>query len=82
MNDKPGNGHLEDVFQWFENSCKREGINFVILEFNNKDFYKHLMDKKEFKTLDGKNVIKVFNKKLHKKTVKKGIENYEFYKFL
>jgi len=79
INEKPGNGHLEDVFEWFYNSCNREGVNLVMLECHNQDFYKYLIDKKEFKALDDSNVIKVFNKKLYKKTVNKGIENYEFY---
>lgn len=29
MNDQPGNGHLTDVFEWFEASAKRDKKAFV-----------------------------------------------------
>jgi hypothetical protein len=32
INDKPGNGHLQDVFDWFENSCQRDNYNLRLLE--------------------------------------------------
>lgn len=58
-NDEKGNGHLDDVFQWFENSCKRDKFNLAILEVWNRDFKKHLIKKRGFK-LRGKNdVIKI-----------------------
>ena len=74
INSKPGNGHLNDVFEWFENSCKRDGRNLLVLECFNKEFYKHLTDKRGFVPLDNKmeNLIKVFNKKAYKRLLRKG----------
>ncbi len=77
VNNSPGNGHLEDVFQWFENSCKREGVNLLILSCFNEEFYKHLINKKGFVAVDDENVIKIFNKKLYKKFLKNGNEVIE-----
>ena len=57
-NSQPGNGHFEDVLQWFENSCKRDGKALRILECWNKAFKMHLIRKRGFSP-DGKdNVIK------------------------
>lgn len=59
-NEVPGNGHWDDVLQWFEFSCKRDKKNFRILEVWNKRLKKHLTTKRGFK-LDGPdNVIKRF----------------------
>lgn len=58
-NDVKGNGHLEDVFQWFENSCRRDNKNLRVLEFFNKRFKKHLIRKRGFQK-QGNNVIKYF----------------------
>lgn len=60
VNDKQGNGHLQDVFDWFENSCKRDKKNLKVVEIMNGKFYKHLIDKKGFKAIDSNNVIKHF----------------------
>src|SRR5438876_5811544 len=43
FNSKPGNGHLQDVFDWFENSCKRDIRALRVLEVNNKRFKEHLL---------------------------------------
>ena len=59
-NDK-GNGHLNDVFEWFENSCKRDDKALEIVELWNKKFKKHLISKRDF-IINGKDkVIKKFN---------------------
>lgn len=58
-NDEPGNGHLDDVFEWFENSCKRDGYNLVIQELWNLGFKKHLIEKRGFKPLGKDNLIKI-----------------------
>ena len=47
-NTKPGNGHLDDVFQWFENSCKRDKKSLKIMEMMNETFKTHLMVKRGF----------------------------------
>jgi len=60
-NDKPGNGHLEDVFEWFESSCKRDGKALMILEFFNPQFKEHCITKRGFVAIKGTNdVIKIF----------------------
>jgi len=63
INDKPGNGHLDDVLQWFEMSAKRDGRNLRILSLNNRRFYRHLIAKRGFKQIKGNvnDLIKRFN---------------------
>ena len=51
MNDKPGNGHFEDVLQWFEHSCKRDKRKLKISEVWNKAFKKHLIKKRGFRKI-------------------------------
>jgi hypothetical protein len=48
QNENQGNGHLNDVFEWFENSCKRDKKNLMVLELWNDDFKKHLINKRGF----------------------------------
>ncbi len=76
MNKEIGNGHLDDVFEWFEYSCKREGKNLLVLECFNSRFYNHLLSKRGFIALDKgqENCIKVFNQSLYKKLLKHGNE--------
>lgn len=75
INSDPGNGHLEDVFQWFEHSCKRDSKNLLVLEILNSRFYCHLL-KRGFIPLDtdGDNVIKVFNQQKYETLLKTGNE--------
>lgn len=74
VNSKPGNGHLNDVFEWFEMSCKRDNKNLLVLECENERFYNHLISKRGFVALDKeqRNCIKVFNKRMFKRLKKKG----------
>src|ERR1044071_4356783 len=76
LNRSPGNGHLQDVFEWFENSCKRDNKNLLVLSIFSKRFYEHLILKRGFIPLDedGENVIKVFNRKAYRMLKKKGNE--------
>jgi len=62
--------------EWFENSCQRDNKNLLVVECLNKDFYRHLILKRGFVSLDSdrKNCIKIFNKKAYKKMLKKGNE--------
>lgn len=46
VNKEKGNGHFNDVFEWFEFSCKRDGYDLKILEVWNKRLKKHLIKKK------------------------------------
>ncbi len=58
-NSNPGNGHFEDVLQWFENSCRRDKKALMFMEILNEQFGKHLEKKRGFKKQD-KNMIKKF----------------------
>lgn len=61
INESPGNGHLTDVLQWFENSCKCDNKNLEILEFFiNPEFKKHLIKKRGFRPYGNNDVIKSF----------------------
>lgn len=68
INTEPGNGHLNDVFEWFEFSCKRDNRNLIVLECINSNFYKHLITKRGFQKMDTEcsNAIKIFNKRAFK----------------
>lgn len=57
-NLSPGNGHFEDVLQWFENSCRRDKKNLRFVEVMNKDLKKHLIQKRGFNSQGNDNVIK------------------------
>ena len=48
INTERGNGHLQDVFDWFESSCKRDKKNLIVLEIWNERFKKHLIEKRNF----------------------------------
>jgi len=60
-NNKKGNGHLQDVFEWFETSCRRDGKSFKILEIANDRFKKHLIEKQGFINNYKDDVEKTFN---------------------
>jgi hypothetical protein len=60
VNHEEGNGHLQDVFDWFENSCKRDKRSLMVAEIMNEGFYKHLIEKRGFTAIDKNNVIKNF----------------------
>jgi len=76
LNKEQGNGHLDDVFEWFEFSAKRQGMNLMVLECMNQRFYDHLIKKRGFQPLDAKqtNCIKVFNRRKFKQLIKNGNE--------
>lgn len=59
-NNKKGNGHFNDVLQWFEHSCRRDKKVLRILEVWNKKFKQHLINKKAFKDIGNCNVEKLF----------------------
>lgn len=62
INDQPGNGHFDDVLEWFENSCKRDNRDLRFLEVMNPDFGQHLVSKRGFIYYDKENLIKKFRK--------------------
>ena len=62
FNEKPGNGHLNDVFEWFEYSCKRDKKDFIIREFWNDNFKQHCIKKRGFKLYNEDDLIKSHTK--------------------
>ena len=48
VNREQGNGHFQDVFDWFTNSCKRDGKNLRFCEVWNTSLKKHLQSKRGF----------------------------------
>lgn len=74
INNQKGNGHLQDVFEWFEHSCKRESMNLLVLCCFNKNFYQHLIDKRGFTKLDDnrEHAIKIFDVLKYQDLLKNG----------
>ena len=60
INDKPGNGHLEDTLEWFEYACKRSKLPLRIRAFTNEKFKLHLIVKRGFHSF-GEDVEKYFH---------------------
>jgi len=61
INNVPGNGHLEDVFQWFEYAAARDKKPLIIREFFNDRFKTHSISKRLFRPIKGTdNVVKHF----------------------
>ena len=48
-NNEPGNGHFEDVLEWFENSCRRDKKNLGFNQVMNKRLMAHLVTKRGFR---------------------------------
>jgi len=61
-NSDPGNGHFEDVLEWFYFACKRDKKDFRFLEVWNKRLKNHLITKRGFKPDGVDNVIKKYRK--------------------
>lgn len=49
INDTPGNGHFEDVLQWFEFACRRDKKSLRFMAMLNDRFTQHLIEKRGFK---------------------------------
>lgn len=60
-NRQKGNGHFNDVLQWFEQSCIRDKKALRILEVWNESLKNHLITKRQFVDAGSDNVIKKFN---------------------
>jgi len=74
-NHEPGNGHLQDVFDWFEFSCLRDSRDLRILELMNPRFIRHLINKRGF-YWDGKipvNLVKKSEDIKNSKLVNNGV---------
>jgi hypothetical protein len=48
VNHTKGNGHFDDVLEWFEYSCKRDNYSFKFFEVWNDNLKKHLINKRGF----------------------------------
>lgn len=59
-NKKKGNGHLNDVFEWFEYSAKQYKLPLRVLQVWNEGFKKHLIEKRGFKPEGKDDLIKTF----------------------
>jgi hypothetical protein len=59
-NKSSGNGHLQDVFEWFEASCKRDKKDLKVLEVWNIGFKNHLIKKRGFTKSGKQDLIKRF----------------------
>jgi hypothetical protein len=61
-NTCPGNGHLDDVFEWFEQSCRRDCKAFMIMDFFNERFKIHCIMKRGFAPVpNSDHVVKIFS---------------------
>lgn len=60
-NKVPGNGHLRDVWQYFERSCRRDKKGLRIREVWNDGFKNHLIEKQGFKVERTDDLIKSYN---------------------
>lgn len=60
INDCPGNGHLEDLFQWFEYACRRSRLPLRMLRFTNDRFMQHLIEKHGFRMISDEDLEKTF----------------------
>jgi hypothetical protein len=57
-NSVPGNGHLDDVFEWFEWSAKGNTQALYIRSFFNKRFKKHCIEKRGYTACGNNDVVK------------------------
>ena len=60
VNDTPGNGHFEDVLEWFEQSCRRDRRALRFMEILNERLRDHLVNKRGFQYEGENNCIKYF----------------------
>ena len=60
-NKNKGNGHLNDVLEYFEYICVKKNKNLYITHFENQGFKNHLINKRGFAG-QGNSVIKNFIK--------------------
>lgn len=62
INDEKGNGHLQDVIEWFENSCRRDNKNLRMLHFENLPFMIHMINHFGFEREKEYDIIKMIAK--------------------
>lgn len=59
INHSPGNGHTDDIFEWFENSCKSYKYDLVVEKLMNQKFKMKLLSN-GFEEFQKDSVIKRF----------------------
>lgn len=60
INSRPGNGHFDDVLEWFEFACRRDGKQLRIREVENERLKRHLVEKRGFRPEGEDDVVKEF----------------------
>ncbi len=60
VNSRPGNGHFDDVLEWFEFACRRDGKLLRIREVENERLKRHLVEKRGFRPEGEDDVVKGF----------------------
>lgn len=60
INNEKGNGHLEDVFEWFEYAARTQKLKLWIRAFMNDRFKKHCIEKRGFKASGDEDVVKEY----------------------
>lgn len=68
VNESPGNGHLQDVFDWFENSCIRDKKGLMFMEVWNPGLKNHLI-KRGFEETKKDYLLKTYEKIVANKDV-------------
>lgn len=65
-NEEPGNGHFDDVMEWFEQSCVRDKKDLIIQELFNSHLKAHLIRKRGFEPycVGGQNSVRKSWKKM------------------
>jgi len=58
INRYPGNGHFDDVLEWFEYASREARLPLRILRFTNPRFMEHLVTKRGFKKINDVDVEK------------------------
>lgn len=59
-NDEPGNGQLDDAFEWFAHMCKEKKKGLRIMHIRTNRFHDHLVDKRGFISDGADRVVKYF----------------------
>lgn len=58
VNDEPGNGHFDDVLQWFTEIARLEGKLLRVVEIMNPEIATRLIQFYGFHAIDAKTVVK------------------------
>lgn len=62
INSNPGNGHFEDVLEWFQYSCMRDKRHLLILAVINQNLKKHLIERRGFREFGLDNLVYEYEK--------------------